>query len=366
METSRRPPVGQWALLGLVLVVLGAGFALFFNQLPIEGTSLAIDWRGIQTGLNRVVRYGSGVRNPPWSLAILLPLRYLPMQASWGVWNFITLLILLLSVPRHPRRTRFWLGVLLLIVSYPALRLMADGNLDPLTIAGALLCVAGYRTRHTLVLAAGILLVSTKPQAAVLLLVVLGVSILLTWPVRAWLRLGAALAVVVIPCLLWRGPEWIDAVFSIEQRGSLMDVSLWSTLTRAGLPEVPRAALWLAVLGLTLLVAWQSRPGFSRYKAAMLIAASLLIAPYSAGNTVIAVLAVGLIPLFQARPGLGLLLIGLIDLPILIPADVLLVCFGYYSTVLLLLLWAAMIAQIWREPARPHESPVMATEGSPL
>lgn len=346
-----------WALVGLVPLILGAGFALFFDQLPIEGTSLAIDWQDIYPGLAGFVQYGiSKMRNPPWSLAILLPLRHLSVQASWGVWNFVSLVVLLLSVPRPPQRIRFWLSALLLIVSYPALRLLADGNLDPMTIAGALLCVIGYQQRHTLGLAAGILLVSTKPQASVLLLVALGVYILQTWPPRAWLRLGAILAVVVIPALVWRGPAWIEAVFSIQERGSLMDVSLWAALTRAALPVALRVALWLAVLGLTLGVAWQTGRRFSRYKAAMLIAASLLIAPYAAGNTVLVVMAVGVIPLFQARPGWGLLLIALFDLPFLIPPEALLVSFGYYSTLLLLLLWGAMIVQVWREEARPSEA----------
>jgi len=355
-------PVLVGALIALVLVILGTVFALFFSQLPVESTSLALDWRGIYTGLIRGVRYGSGVRNPPWSLALLLPLRVLSMPASWGVWNFVSLLILLLSVPRHAQRARFWLSALLLIVSYPILRLFADGNLDPLTLAGALLCVIGYQKRHSLVLTAGILLASTKPQASVLLLLVLGLYVLQTWPLREWLRLGGWLAIIVIPAMLWRGQEWLEAVFGIQQRGSLMDVSLNSTLTRAGLSPTLSAVLWLAVLGLTLFIAWRSDRTFSRYKAAMLAAASLLIAPYSAGNTVLVVMAVGVIPLFQARPGWGLLLIALIDLPFLIPTDALLVSFGYYSTLLLLLLWATMIVQIGREA--PIRKPASSSVGA--
>jgi DNA-binding transcriptional LysR family regulator len=73
----------------------------------------------------------------------------------------------------------------------------------------------------------------------------------------------------------------------------------------------------------------------------MLIAASLLISPYAAGNSVLAVLAVGIIPLFQSRPRLEGLLIALIDLAFLPPRD----WQAYYATAILLLAWAVLA---WR------------------
>jgi hypothetical protein len=131
-----------------------------------------------------------------------------------------------------------------------------------------------------------------------------------------------------------------------------MDNSLWATLERAGIASLTiRAGVGMAFLAATLYWAWKSGPTFSRAKAAMLISASLLLAPYSAGNSILTVLAVGIIPLFQKRPWIGGLLILLIDLPFLATRELLYWGQGYYWPAFLLLVWALMIVWIRREDA---------------
>ncbi len=351
-----------WAVL---LVGLGAAallFVAFFQQIPIEGTTLAMDWGGIwhaiQGGQPNYLAGETGVRIPPWNLLLILPLGLLPMRAGWGALVFLTYVVLVLSVPRTPRRVLFFLSVFLLATSFLALRHAADGNFEAMVIAGALLCVHGYGRRNVYTLAAGILLVCAKPQESALLLLVLVFSVLRTWPHQEWLRLGGLLALVVVPGLLWKGGDWLTAVFGIYQRGSVMDISLWATLERVGIASVVvRAGIGMAFLVATLYLAWKSGPTFSRAKAAMLISASLLLAPYSAGNSILTVLAVGIIPLFQERPWVGGLLILLIDLPFLATREMLYWGQGYYWPAFLLLVWALMIVWMRQENAAVSVQP---------
>jgi hypothetical protein len=69
---------------------------------------------------------------------------------------------------------------------------------------------------------------------------------------------------------------------------------------------------------------------------------SLLLAPYAAANSVLTVLAVGVIPLFQKRPWIGAVLIALINLPFVFPPDVQFNYSAWYTTALLLVIWGVL------------------------
>ncbi len=92
----------------------------------------------------------------------------------------------------------------------------------------------------------------------------------------------------------------------------------------------------------------------------MLIAGSLLIAPYAAGNSVLSVLAIGLIPLLQANRLLGGILIVLVNLPYLWSSDLLYNFQAYYWTVVIFITWAFLA---WRclSATSPHKAHMSAS-----
>ncbi|MEP7286214.1 MAG: glycosyltransferase 87 family protein [Chloroflexota bacterium] len=340
------------AVLLLVVLVIGVSF---FERWPIENTTLAIDWQSIWPGLH-ARQYMLGLRIAPWDLLIMLPLGLFSLRTSWGIITLFTMGVLIVSVPRRRPRWRHWVSVLLLVISFPALRHTADGNFEGLVIAGALLLVYGYRVQKPWILALGILLVTAKVQEAWLLLGILALYILTTWPVPKQIRLGAILAAVVLLCWLWIGPAWLNAMFVISERSSIMDSSLMAGLTRAGASTLLVGICWLLVLGVTLYFCLRSQRTLNREKAAMLIAVSLLLSPYAAGNSFLTILAIGIIPTFLARPRLGLLLLVLTDLPFFLPHDFMYWNSAYYWTGMLLLVWAIWLWQIYRIQA---QSPVV-------
>lgn len=375
---NRRLAPSERLALGVLLVLfvaLGGVFAVFFTRLPVEGTTLAMDWKGLWACLRSGIHYdGVALRNPPWSIFYLYPLAWLPMQAAWGVAMYLTLVVLILSVPQARPRWRTWLGVLLLVTSFPALRHMADGNFEGVMIGGLLLALYGAQRTHVPALAAGLLLSTAKPQEVLLLLPVLGVYLLMALPRRALVQTAAICLLFVIPGLLWRGEEWWTVgMMVMPDRGSDMDISLVAALDRLGLgaPAI-KAALIAAVTGAALAVAWRSRPHMSRELAGMLVAASLLIAPYSAGNSVLVVLAIGIIPLFQRQVALGLALIALYNVPFALNNAGYRHVYAYYHTALALISMIALGASVLRHQQRrveghrgePAVSPAAAAPGS--
>lgn len=364
--------VAAAGVVGAALLVVG-----FFEQVPqawIDSRTLAIDWSDLHSALRASWACGycaPALRLPPWNLLLLMPVGLLPMRASWGLLVFGTLGVLLVSVPRARGRGRYLLAVLLLVLSFPALRHAADGNFEGIVIGGVLLALWGFRaglgsaptrsapTRRAewgapLALAGGALLSAAKPQLSFLFLLALGLTTLYVWEPRRWKRALCLTLAVVVPALLWQGGAYLANVFAIAERGSIMDVSLLAALNRLALPALPIAVAWGGVLGVTGWALWRTRGGralpqpFARERAGLLIAAALLLSPYSAGNSLLTLLAVGVMPLFLRRPLWGVLLLIPVNLPVLFNTAAALPVQAYYTTATLVWCWGVLLADTLR------------------
>jgi hypothetical protein len=338
----------------LAILISAGVFVAFFQLIPIESASIAIDWKRLWPQLEGgIVQYGGGLLNPPWAALLMTPLGLLPLQASWGLLAFLTTLVLVVSVPRVSNKRLYWLSIALLVFSYPSLRHMVDGNFEMLIIGGALLTVLGFQRKHPLILAFGVLLLSSKPQAAALALLVLGVYALLEWKQydRVWLSTAGIILAVTLPLLLWIGDEWLETMLNIPERTSIMNMSLMPALERIGsLPPALILVAWAALVGATLWVAWRTRTQLTREKLAFLLAASLLASPYSGGNSQIALLAVGIIPLFQKRPLVGGILIIMTAFPLLW-TDTLRFNYGaWYATLTVFVMWSVLGYNVLNTP----------------
>lgn len=337
----------------LVIILLAVFIVLFvsvFKRLPIEGTSLALDWRGIWQSIEGgTINYGKGLRNPPWSIIPVLPFGLISFRESWALLTIVTLGVLVISVPRNSSHRSFWFYTFLISTSFPTLRLVADGNLEVLTIAGTLILLYGYRSRSPWALSVGILLASAKPQESWLFILAIALYSYQQWPLK---RVATAFTIVVlfvVPSMLWVGKDWLQALILIEERGSIMDVSLIAAMNRLMVSPWLIGIFWLAILIATMVVVIRTGRSFSRHKAGFLISASLLLSPYSAGNSMITVLAIGIIPLLKESPKAGLLMIALINLQYFSPNSSIMYSYGaFYSTGLLLLSFLLLGGYVYR------------------
>ncbi|MBN1439126.1 MAG: DUF2029 domain-containing protein [Anaerolineales bacterium] len=342
---SRRPPMLSWlaaaiALAAALLLIVG-----FFLHMPTEGTTLALDWISIRAGLedwDLAYAVENGLRYPPWSAALLLPLAQIPMGAGWGVIAFLTLAVLSLCLPggTRPGRTRI-LAIFALALSYPALRTIADGNIEFLVLAGLVILERGLIGKKPVLAGVGLLLAATKVQETWILILALPLLAGKEWfPRRGAGALGTA-AAVGLPAMAWRGREWLLSIVTSPFRGSIMDSSLLATAQR--LIGIPWAAclIWCGMAAATVFVCARHLRGFSREAFGFLLAASLLLAPYAAGNNVLIVYALGVVPMLVLRRGEGILLAALVNLPfLLIPfRELNYQCSASYWTLVLLLAW---------------------------
>ncbi|MDD5367652.1 MAG: hypothetical protein PHQ40_01090 [Anaerolineaceae bacterium] len=340
----------------LVIILVGVsiyGFFFFINQWPIENTTLAMDWKGLWKGLHHTPPiYGNstGLRIAPWSLWAIWPIAQLPFRASWATLNLLTLICLIISVPKSMNRKGIWfISILLLVTSFFSMRHLADGNFEGMMIAGLTLLFFGYQKQEPALVALGLLMATAKIQEVWLFIVVFGIVLLRTWKVTQWMKTLAFAAAVAIPAFIFRGIDWIFGMAAISERGSIMDSSLFATSSRLGLSQPLIFLLWTAILSLTVWVALQSNHSFIREKAAMLISASLVLSPYMAGNSFLTLIAIGIIPLFQSNIILGGFLIAGVDLLYFAPAQLLYDWSATYIFGLTILTWLVLLIDLHRK-----------------
>jgi len=329
----------------------GVLFVWAFNHLPIENTSLGLDWQIIWNGLHRgqVVfggtdGYVGGLFTPPWGILFLMPLGFLSFRDSWGVISFISIVILALCVPRTGKKRQNVLAIILLLVSFPALRNLADGNLEALVIGGIVLMMIGYNRTSPAAFSLGLLLATIKFQETWLLCLFMLYLVYKNWRLAHQLQmLGITGAVLAFSLLTWGG-AWFSAVLIDKAnqvgKGSLIDISISAALGRLGVSSVFIVFVWVGILGLTLLVLRRHRiKQMSWMSATFLVSASMLLAPYASGNSFLTVVAIGIISLFQQRRRLGITLLILTSVPFLASRDMLYYGQAYYWTFLLLVVW---------------------------
>ncbi len=344
---------------GLVLGALAAT-ALFFMRIPIAGTSLALDWIGIRAGLaGWNVTYGAGstLQIPPWSALLLIPIGMLPLQAGWGVVAFLTLVTAPLSLPwDRLRGGKIVLAAIILMLGFPILRTIVDGNVEFLIVAGLILLEAGILRRQPVLFALGILLSAAKLQETWILLLCLPLLAAIAWTTCKWLEAVGLAAMVALPAMLWRGREWLQTVLGMPDRADIMNNSLLTSLRRFGLAGVPAFLIWAILFLATVFVAVRYCRGYSREGIALFLSASLLLAPYAAGNNMLVVYVFGALPLLLARRWEGGLLFALINLPyFFLPfRDIMYWWSAPYWTLVLLISWVlfAVRMRAWKQAAR--------------
>jgi hypothetical protein len=363
-------PLVKWSIITLS-VAFGAGlFVWFFTQLDTEGNNLGIDlifyaFRGWDIHYHVV----NGLRNPPWSVLVLIPFgALLPDTASWGLLAYATLIGLILSVPGNQPKWKFNLSIILLVTAFPTLRVIADAQLEILVIGGILATVYGLAHQNPYALALGSLFATTKPQAVFVLMPIVGIYMLLNWPRKTFFQAVALVGAVVIPTMLWRGEEWLAAVEGTYQRGGLIDISMSAALHRMEFVPIPIIYIILATFFLaTMWMVWISDRSISREKAAFLSAASMLLAPYTAGNSVLIVLAVGIVSLLRRRLLIALLIFAVTNSFYYFNQPENATWFAYFWTTYLLANWLILAWDIYQvEVRKSQETAVDSTGPTPV
>jgi hypothetical protein len=243
------------------------------------------------------------------------------------------------------------LAALLAIIAFPTLRAIGDTNVDGLNLIGVLLILWAYRADRPYVLALGLLLASIKPQTMILVAPVVAYYALRDKPLSFNLRAGALVALVVGVSWLWGGERWLAAMTTNTALAS--GISLPGILPILGVPGVVILGLQLVIAGLTLWFVARGERQLTRENLALLIAASMLISPYTNGHSMLLVFALAVMPLLLVgeRMGIGLYLLYNVPVVSLFEPDMAALVVQVYWCAALSLTWGLLL---WRSHAQPR------------
>lgn len=306
----------HWLFAGALLTIAVGSFLWAAQFLPLDDVGYGADWRNVFWGAwqSGSLEYSPGLNNPPWTMWLVWPFALLPFRMSWALWTLLTIIVLVLSVPPRPNgRVHVWM-TLALLLSFWTLRVLVEGNLAALVVGGVLLIVSGLRRATPWPVIVGIVLAAAKVQESWLFLLALVWWLVKTWPSQRALTVIGGVATLTLPAMLVSGSDWLASAFGAHSSFLLHaarttgNVS-WLGIARwAEISPVWTWLVWLLVLLTTLWVLQVSGPALGQEKAGFLVAASMLLSPYTGGASLPVLLALALIPLWQKHFRLGLAL----------------------------------------------------------
>lgn len=298
----------------LSILVLSGLFLLVIPILRLSPENFAFDWR--ESFYGAIWRQDFGwethpFRVPPWSIPFFIPLTALPFNIGWAIIMALTTLSLVLVVPRFPKRVQ-QVGLLLLFTSYPVIRNYADANLEAYVVLGLLLAFYAFEKENPYLLAFSVLIATIKPQNVVLLMPVLGWYMWQRFSRRNFFIFAGIVGTIFFGSLIIWGRPWYTSLTTTPT-----GISLSATLAGMGIPTYFALILQIAVALITLLVVLRGKKEISLLKAGLLIAASIIIPPYTNLTSFVSLLAFGGIALLQKRFWLGVLVFLLANAPYL-------------------------------------------------
>ncbi len=182
--------------------------------------------------------------NPPWVLAVILPLGTLPAGVAWALWQALLMALVFIAAELSwcwyggmPRQR--WAAWLLALTFMPALIAVRSGQMGVLVLSGAAMWLEGVRRQRPWLAGAGLVLLSFKPHV----LYGFAPAVLIeAWSRRrwqplltavVWLGLGVLVPTLVHPPLLG---EYLQAVRA--KPPGLWLSATWGTFLRLALgPE---------------------------------------------------------------------------------------------------------------------------------
>jgi hypothetical protein len=255
--------------------------------------------------------------NPPWTLAVVLPLGWLSARTAQLLWLAVQAGVMLYCGDRLWRMyggssERRWVGWLLTLAWLPSLFALQAGQITPLVLFGAVLWMDSQATGHPWQAGIALGLLAIKPHLVILLGILQAFWIVQQ---RQWtvLLAGAAVAALAVGLvMLWRPAILLDYGEALLHRPPAQWYSptlgaylrAWLGAEYFFLQFVP-TLVGLVALGVAIATGWPGQWCWHTLTPAFLLA-SFVVAPYGAWPfDLVLLLPAGSFLLPQQAPRLG-------------------------------------------------------------
>jgi Glycosyltransferase family 87 len=237
--------------------------------------------------------------NPPWSLAVVLPLGLLPAREAQLLWLAVNLLAIGFCGDRlwllcGGASNRRWAGLLVVIAALPTAFALQSGQISPLLLFGAVLFLECQRRGWQYLAGSATVLLAIKPHLAYLIWIAIGLDALARGRWRVLIGGAATGAICTVIALVFNQQVWQQYSDALANRPPAQWVSptIGTLLRLAFGEELFRLQFVPVVLGLVWFV-WYSQRYFRRNSSEapvwdwceqlpLLLLVSFVTAPYGA------------------------------------------------------------------------------------
>jgi hypothetical protein len=291
-----------WQLALLLLLVVGAVWAMV-RWLPPAYDMHTFFRPALHSWMNHefVDANWPDLNYTPWELMFFLPFALPPEPVGRALFLIFAVVVMVWAARQVERRR---LALALTLVSFPALAMFWQGNMEPFPILGAALSAWAIQTRRPWALSLGLLLLTTKPQEAFLLVPVM------LWAIRRWRRdewLQVAIGPVIMLVLTAALFDWgwlfkvLRAPGGYQSHWTWINISIWWRFA-------PYWVAWLCSLSLAGAGLWfATRLHFDRYVLALVTAFQCVASPYVATHHLALPMVLGWPWLLDRKPRLAFL-----------------------------------------------------------
>lgn len=229
-----------------------------------------------------------GVYNPPWLFLSLAPLAPFPERLAWVLLALGTMALTVATARLFGEKRLS--GLVLAATSPYLLTTMLQGQVDGVALAGLFVAAIWWdRGGGAGWMGAALLLLTAKPQAALLALAVVLLH-LFSGPRRRWAIAALVAGAGVLLSSAWAGWDWPWRILQNLRTLPplpLPRVDAWIVLNSAGLAH-PEWVLLPAAGGILAVLAWTfHREGWSQRLLALAVVGGLLVTPYLSGPSLL-------------------------------------------------------------------------------
>lgn len=274
------------AMVGIFLVLervfpLGADYYYHFR--PLADQWVDGYWH-IYDGTRQHLLY------PPWSLFVILPLGWFPLDTSKALllMTSIGALILALRLLYVPQKTPILLMVMGLTHLH-AFDMYIRGQFDSLVLLGVVLAWWAIQRRSPLWLSFALCLATVKPPAGILLALLFFLYAIRGWSWREWAQVAVFPLICLVVSVIAFGVDFpLDFINNLEPPLAYLSISIWRGAELLGLPSLVIIPFMVAAVGAWLWLVRQE--GLTLRTLGIALATNFIFVPYANGDHYVSLL----------------------------------------------------------------------------